>query len=91
MDSLRLTTMTPASPRSARAHTTMRIPKQFYFRDGSFTDYGIIQPPNPAYHRVATGVEYQFGVDYSHLSADPAGTKGGGYLYAPGAPAVVWG
>jgi hypothetical protein len=67
-------------------------PGQFYFQDGSFTDHGVIQPPDPAHHRVATGVEYQFGIDYSHLSADPAGTKRtGGYLYAPGTPVAVWG
>ena len=30
-------------------------PKQFYFQDGSFTDPGIVEPPNPTYHRVATG------------------------------------
>ena len=29
-------------------------PKQFYFQDGSFTDTGIVEPPNPAYHRVPT-------------------------------------
>jgi uncharacterized protein YecT (DUF1311 family) len=66
-------------------------PKQFYFQDGSFTDPGIIEPPNPAYHRVATGVMYQFGIDYSRLSHDPNATKGtGGYLYAPGTPVAVW-
>ena len=27
-------------------------PKQFYFRDGSFTDAGLVEPPDPAYHRV---------------------------------------
>jgi len=66
-------------------------PKQFYFQDGSFTDPGIIEPPNPAYHRVATGVMYQFAIDYSRLSHDPNATKGtGGYLYAPGTPVAVW-
>ncbi len=43
-------------------------PKQFYYADGSFTDPGIIQPPDPTYHRVATGVMFQFGIDYSRGS-----------------------
>lgn len=64
-------------------------PRQFYFSDGSFTDYGIVQPPDPAYHRVGTGVEYQFSIDYSHLSAAPAG-GGGGYAYVPGTQVAVW-
>jgi uncharacterized protein YecT (DUF1311 family) len=64
---------------------------QFYFRDGSFTDPGVPQAPNPAWHRVLSSVEYQFAVDYSHLSADPSRAKGtGGYVYAPGAPAASW-
>ena len=66
-------------------------PKQFYYADGTFTDPGIIEPPDPTYHRVATGVMYQFGIDYSRLSHDPNGTKGtGGYFYAPGAPVALW-
>jgi uncharacterized protein YecT (DUF1311 family) len=66
-------------------------PRQFYFRDGSFTDQGVLQAPNPTSHRVATGVQYQFGIDYSHLSADPNAAKGaGGYAYAPGAPVAIW-
>ena len=66
-------------------------PKQFYYADGSFTDPGIIQPPDPTYHRVATGVMFQFGIDYSRLSHDPNATKGtGGYVYAPGAPVATW-
>ena len=40
-------------------------PKQFYYADGSFTDDGIFLRPNPTFHRVATGVEYQFDIDYS--------------------------
>jgi uncharacterized protein YecT (DUF1311 family) len=64
-------------------------PRQFYFSSGSFTDYGIVQPPDPAYHRVGAGVEYQFSIDYSHLSAAPAGA-GGGYAYVPGTPAAIW-
>jgi hypothetical protein len=63
--------------------------KQFYFSDGSFTDYGIVQEPDPAYHRVATGVEYQFSIDYSHLSAAPAGGDEG-YVYVPGTPVAIW-
>ena len=66
-------------------------PKQFYYLDGSFSDPGIIEPPNPTYHRVATGVMYQFGIDYSRLSNDPNQTKGtGGYIYAPGNPVAIW-
>jgi uncharacterized protein YecT (DUF1311 family) len=66
-------------------------PKQFFFRDGSFTDPGIIQGTNPTYHKVPTGVLYQFGIDYSKLSSDPNATKGsGGYVYAPGAPVAAW-
>jgi uncharacterized protein YecT (DUF1311 family) len=65
-------------------------PKQFYFSDGSFTDYGVIQPPDPSYHRVGTGVEYQFSIDYSHLSAAPTGDPAEGYVYVPGTPAAIW-
>jgi len=66
-------------------------PRQFYFRDGSFSDQGVLQAPSPASHRVAAGVQYQFGIDYSHLSADPSAAKGtGGYVYAPGAPVAIW-
>ena len=66
-------------------------PKQFYFQDGSFTDTGIVEPPNPAYHRVPTGQEYQFSIDYSTLSKDPNANKSAaGYLYAPGTPVALW-
>jgi uncharacterized protein YecT (DUF1311 family) len=65
-------------------------PSQFYFSDGSFTDPGVIQPPSPAYHRVGTGQEYQFLIDYSHLSAAPAGNPAEGFVYAPGAPVAIW-
>jgi uncharacterized protein YecT (DUF1311 family) len=65
-------------------------PKQFYFQAGSFTDVGKVEPPNPAYHRVPMGKEYQFSIDYSHLSAAPASDGPGGYLYAPGAPVAIW-
>ncbi len=67
-------------------------PEQFYFQDKSFTDPGIIQPPDPTYHRVTTGKEYEFGIDYSTLSKDPnADSSAAGYVYAPGAPVAVWG
>ena len=67
-------------------------PRQFYFADGSFTDPGVVQPPNPAGHRVGTGRQYQFGIDYSKLSKDPNANKSAaGDVYAPGAPAAVWG
>jgi len=64
---------------------------QFFFQDGSFTDPGIVEPPDPAYHRSATGQEYQFSIDYSALSKDPGANSGAaGYLYAPGTPVAVW-
>ena len=66
-------------------------PKQFYFQDGSFTDAGIVEPPNPTYHRVPPGQEYQFSIDYSTLSKDPNANKSAaGYFYAPGTPVAVW-
>jgi hypothetical protein len=52
---------------------------------------GLLQPPNPAGHRVSPGAEYQFSIDYSHLSADPYSGRGtGGWVYAPGTPVAVW-
>jgi uncharacterized protein YecT (DUF1311 family) len=67
-------------------------PKQFYFLDGSFTDPGIVGSPNPSYHRVAPGKEFQFGIDYSKLSKDPNKTlTGSAYVYAPGRPVAAWG
>ncbi len=63
-------------------------PAQFTYRDGAFTDAGVIEAPNPGGHRVAPGAEYEFGIDYSRLPADPG--KGGGWVYAPGTPAAVW-
>lgn len=66
-------------------------PSQFYFQDGSYINHGKAEPPNPSDHRVAPGTEYQFDIDYPHLSADPNATKGaGGYLYAPGVPVAAW-
>jgi hypothetical protein len=66
-------------------------PKQFVFQDGSFTDPGIIQGPNPTDHTVGTGVMYQFGIDYSLLSRDPNASKGtGGFVYVPGTPVAIW-
>jgi hypothetical protein len=65
-------------------------PKQFYFQDGSFTDPGIIQGPNPTGHKVAAGAMYQFGIDYSRLSHDPNKGRAGGYEYVPGTPVAVW-
>ena len=59
--------------------------------DGSFTDAGKVQAPSPSGHRVSPGTEYQFDVDYRHLSADPDASKGtGGWVYAPGRPVAVW-
>ena len=65
-------------------------PAQFYFSDGSFTDPGVVQPPDPAYHRVGAGQEYQFLIDYSHLSAAPTGNPAEGFVYAPGTPVAIW-
>jgi uncharacterized protein YecT (DUF1311 family) len=67
-------------------------PAQFYFSDGAFTDKGILQPPaTAAGYRVGPGAQYQFTVDYSHLSSDPNSAKGtGGFVYAPGNPVAVW-
>jgi hypothetical protein len=66
-------------------------PSQFYFSDGSFIDHGVVQPPDPSFHRVPPGTEYQFAIDYSHLSADPHAAQGaGGYAYVPGAPVAIW-
>lgn len=65
-------------------------PARFYYSDGTFTDAGTVQGANPSGHRVAPGTEYQFSVDYSHLSADPGKSSGWVYAPAPGAPAAVW-
>jgi uncharacterized protein YecT (DUF1311 family) len=66
-------------------------PSQFYFSDGSFVDHGKIVPPDPSGYRVPPGAQYQFNIDYSHLSADPNFAKGaGGYVYAPGVPVAIW-
>lgn len=65
-------------------------PAQFSYRDGTFTDTGAVQGPDPAGHRVAPGTEYQFSIDYSRLSADPHAGKGGGWVYAQGTPVAVW-
>jgi uncharacterized protein YecT (DUF1311 family) len=66
-------------------------PRQFYWLDGSFTDPGILQSASANSHRVATGVEYQFAIDYSTLNKDPNSAKGaGGFVYAPGTPVAIW-
>jgi uncharacterized protein YecT (DUF1311 family) len=65
-------------------------PKQFYYADGSFTDAGTIVGPNPTYHKVATGVEYVFDIDYSHLSSAPTGNPSAGFEYVPGTPVAIW-
>jgi uncharacterized protein YecT (DUF1311 family) len=63
-------------------------PKQFFYMDSPFTDAGVVQGPDPAYHRVATGKEYQFSIDYTNLAKDP--NKTGAYVYAPGDPVAMW-
>jgi uncharacterized protein YecT (DUF1311 family) len=66
-------------------------PSQFYFSDGTFVDHGKIVPPDPSGYRVPPGAQYQFNIDYTHLSADPNFAKGaGGYVYVPGVPVAVW-
>jgi uncharacterized protein YecT (DUF1311 family) len=67
-------------------------PAQFFFSDGAFTDKGVLQPPATATgYRVGPGIQYQFTVDYSHLSSDPNAAKGsGGFVYAPGGPVALW-
>jgi uncharacterized protein YecT (DUF1311 family) len=66
-------------------------PAQFTYVDGSFTGAGKVQAPSPAGHRVSSGAEYQFDIDYPHLPADPNASKGtGGWVYAPGRPVAVW-
>jgi uncharacterized protein YecT (DUF1311 family) len=76
----------------AGAHGFLVNPAQFYFRDGSFVDHGTAEPPNPSGHEVAPRTEYQFGIDYPHLSSDPGAAKGrGAYLYVPGTPVASWG
>jgi uncharacterized protein YecT (DUF1311 family) len=63
-------------------------PKQFFYMDSPFTDPGVIQGTDPTYHRVPSGKEFQFGIDYSTLSKDPG--KNGAYVYAPGDPVAMW-
>jgi uncharacterized protein YecT (DUF1311 family) len=58
---------------------------QFFYQDGSFTDAGLVQPPNPRGHHVAPGAVYQFSIDYSTIPHDPNAYKlAGGYVYALG-------
>jgi uncharacterized protein YecT (DUF1311 family) len=64
-------------------------PAQFSYVDGSFTDPGKVQAPNPSGHQVPPKAEYQFSIDYSRLSADP-GHGQGGWVYAPGTPVAIW-
>jgi uncharacterized protein YecT (DUF1311 family) len=64
---------------------------QFSYIDGAFTDAGTaVKGASPSGYRVAPGTEYQFGIDYSRLSADPNEGTGGGWVYAPGSPVAVW-
>jgi uncharacterized protein YecT (DUF1311 family) len=66
-------------------------PAQFRYSDGTFTDAGIIEQPDPSGHHVAAGSQYQFGIDYSRLQSDPnKATTTGGFVYAPGSPAAIW-
>ena len=64
-------------------------PAQFSYKDGSFTDAGVVQRPNPRGHHVKPGGVYQFSIDYSTISHDPH--SGGGFEYAPGGKELaVW-
>jgi hypothetical protein len=66
-------------------------PAQFTYVDRSFTNPGKAQAPDPRGHRISAGAECQFGIDYSHLPADPYPRKRtGGWVYAPGTPIAVW-
>jgi hypothetical protein len=59
--------------------------------DGSFTDPGKVQAPDPSGHRISAAAEYQFGIDYSHLPADPyPGKRTGGWVCPPGSAVAVW-
>jgi hypothetical protein len=50
-----------------------------------------VQAPDSSGHRISAGAEYQFGIDYSHLSADPySGKRTGSWVCAPGTPVAVW-
>jgi hypothetical protein len=52
---------------------------------------GKVQAPDSSGHRISAGAEYQFGIDYSHLPADPySGKRTGSRVYAPGTPVAVW-
>jgi hypothetical protein len=74
-----------------RARRFVVDPKQFFFQDRSFTDAGVVEPPDPDGHRVAVGAQYQFSVDYSTLARDPHRPGGAGaFVYAPGYPAAAW-
>lgn len=64
-------------------------PADFAYRDGSFADPGKVQGTSPKGHRVASGTEYTFSIDYSDLKADPHHGSGG-WVYSPGAPAAIW-
>ena len=76
----------------AGAHGFLVNPAQFYFGDGSFIDHGTPEAPSPSGHLVTPGTEYQFGIDYTHLSSDPGATKGNGaFRYVPGTPVASWG
>lgn len=67
-------------------------PGDFEFRDGTFVDAGLVTPASAVGHRVTTGVEYTFDIDYSTLSQDPhEASRTGGYTYSPNGVAVaVW-
>ncbi|MGH3120943.1 MAG: hypothetical protein ACRDND_07890 [Streptosporangiaceae bacterium] len=64
-------------------------PAQFSYVDGSFTDPGKVQAPNPSGHQVPPGAEYQFNIDHGRMSADPGQGKGG-WVYAPRSPVAIW-
>ena len=52
---------------------------------------GKVQAPDSQRAPDLSGRRYQFGIDYSHLSADPySGKRTGGWVCAPGTPVAVW-
>lgn len=63
-------------------------PASFTYVDGSFVDPGVVDG-HPTGHRVAPGVEYVLGIDYSRLGDDPdASLRRGRFEYRSGTAVV---